>query len=118
MSPVEQAAAIYEREPCAGTFTDDLEAYLLHGLVHSSPTCFVMARYVCREWGYEAITDPWFSDSTCAPDCVHIHLAAGDIREMWSFPHCPMRWVSFERGNKLRFHDYHHILKRCAIDTR
>lgn len=102
MTPVEQAAAVYDREPCVNTFREDLEAHLLNGLVFSTPTAFVMARYTSRE------------SLTCALEtCIHVHLAAGDVMEIFNFPHIPCEWVSFERDNVLRFHRYEHLKKRC-----
>ena len=107
VSPAEQAAAVYESEPCARTFREDLEAHLLHGIVIATPTAFILARYVCRDWPATAIVNPWENDLTCSPrDCLHVYLAAGRTSEFWTFPHQPVTWVSFERRNILRFHRY------------
>ena len=115
MSPIEQAAAVYQREPCARTFREDLEAHLLHGLVMCTPTAFVMARYVRKDWTHEQIVNPWHKiHLTSAANCVHIYLAAGRLVEFGEFPHCPVSWVSFERGNKLRFHPYSKIFRKCT----
>lgn len=104
MTPVEQAAAVYQQEPCAGTFREDLEAYLLAGLVFSTPTAFVMARYTNRD-----------DDLTCAgKSCMHVHLAAGDVMEIFRFPHTPCDWISFERKNVLRFYSYSQLKRRCT----
>lgn len=104
MTPVEQAAAVYDREPCAGTFREDLEEYLLHGMVHSAATAFVMARYTTRE---DSLTCP-------LETCIHVHLAAGDVSEMFNFPHMPCKWISFERKNVMRFHPYDQLKRRCT----
>lgn len=118
MTPVEQAADVYRREPCARTFREDLEAHLLHGLVMSTPTAFIMARYVGRDWPHEAIVDPWENDLTCAPkNCLHVYVAAGDIGELFQFPHKAAEWISFERRNILRFHPYQRLRKRCTLQT-
>jgi hypothetical protein len=49
MTPIEQAAAVYEREHCPRTLREDLELHLLNGYVFSTPTCFLMGRPVVRE---------------------------------------------------------------------
>lgn len=116
MTPAEQAAAVYQREPCARTFREDMDAHLLNpaAVIVSCSSAFLMARPVCRAWDQHAITDPWFNSLTCAPDCWHIYLAAGDLSAFFTFPHQPLAWVSFERGNRLRFHSYDTLRRRCT----
>ena len=107
MKPVRQAAAVYQSEPCARDFKEDLSAHLLHGSVFSTPTAFIMARYVSRSWPAESIINPWLNDATCAQlDTLHVYLAAGDLTEFFTFPHKPVTWCSFERKNTLKFYDY------------
>lgn len=122
MSPAETAAAVYALEPCARTFREDLEAHLLHGIVISTPTAFIMARYVCRDWPSSVIVNPWLNpetDLTCASrDCLHIYLAAGNLGEFFTFPHQYATWVSFERRNILRFHSYDTIKRRCNTNSQ
>lgn len=116
MSPVEQAKILHESEAGPRSFREDLEAHLLHGLVYSTPTAFIMARYVRRDWPDEVIVDPWCNpetDLTCAPDCVHVYLAAGDISQFLTFEHKPCAWVSFERRCRLRFYPYPSI--QCKL---
>lgn len=119
MTPIEQAAAVYQREECARSFREDLEAHLLHGLVFSTPRGFIMARYVRRDWAHSAIVDPWQNgenEATCAPekDCLHVYLAAGELSEFFTFPHRRVLWVSFERSNRLHFHPYNRIQRLCS----
>jgi len=96
-----------------------MEAHLLHGIVISTPTAFIMARYVCRDWPASSIVDPWENDLTCAPrDCLHIYLAAGDLLEFFTFPHQPVMWISFERRNILRFHSYQALKRRCITNLQ
>lgn len=114
MTPVEKAAAIYRSEPCARTFREDLEAHLLHGHVVSTPTAFIMARYVSREWPREKIVDPWWNDfGGAVPNCIHIYLAAGNIKEFFTYPHTTVIWISLERKNHLRFHPYPTLKRLC-----
>jgi hypothetical protein len=118
MNPAEQAAAVYEREPCARTFRSDLEAHLLHGIVISTPTAFIMARYVGSSWPTQDIVNPWCNDlNPSRRDCLHIYLAAGDLSEFFTFPHKPVTWCSFERRNILRFYSYQSLKRRCTIST-
>lgn len=67
MTPVEQAAAVYLSEPCARTFREDLELHLLNGVVYSTPTAFIMARYVARDWPALSVVDPDQTDAKCTP---------------------------------------------------
>lgn len=113
MTPVEQAAQVYRQEECARTFREDLEAHLLHGMVFSSPTAFIMVRYVRRDWGPARIVNPWDNDPDAAHDCLHVYLAAGDLKEFFTFPHQYVRWISFERTNILRFYRYNHLRRLC-----
>ena len=113
MMPWEQAARVYEQEPCARPLSSDLEAHLFHGLVYSTPEAFIMARYVCRDWPEEWIRDPW-QNPPGERDCLHVYLAAGDISKFFTFGHFPVKWCSFERGNVLRFHSYQSLKQRCT----
>lgn len=118
MSPAETAAAVYSREPCARSFREDLEAHLKNGIVISTPTAFIMARYVCRGWPASMIVNPWENDLTCVHDCLHIYLAAGAISEFFTFPHERTIWLSFERENVLRFHPYDTIKRLCTRNSQ
>ena len=96
---------VYENGP--RSFKQDLEAHLIHGIVFSTPTAFVMARYVSRSWPDHSIINPWLNDATCSQlDTLHVYLAAGDLTEFFTFPHISCKWVSFERKNNLKFYSY------------
>lgn len=103
MTPVEQAAAVYERETCARTFREDLEAHLLHGFVFSRPDFFVMGRPVIRTADPALIVNPWhhFPSSEC--DCWHVFLFAGNMLPAWRIMPWDLPWFSWERKNELRF---------------
>ena len=85
--------------------------------VISTPTAFILARYVCRDWPAEVIVNPWLNPLACSHDCLHIYLAAGRTSEFWTFPHKSVMWVSFERKNTLRFHGYEQ-LRRTILHPR
>src|SRR5689334_6772592 len=57
MTPFLQAAAVYEREPCARTFEEDLYLHLMHGTVISTPEVFAMVRPVFSRWPVESLKD-------------------------------------------------------------
>lgn len=120
MTWAEQAAAVYQRELCARTFKEDLELHLLNprALVVSSPQVFAMVRPVCRDWPVSAIVDPSCNSLTCAPDCWHIYLSAGEIPAIFTFPHVPLPWVSFERRNVIRFYRYEKIRGLCTSTSK
>ncbi len=102
LSPVERAAAVYDREPCARTFREDLEAHLLNGYVFSTPETFLMGRVVQRDADPALIVDPWHRFE--AGDCWMVYLSAGCIlRDVPRLMPFPLPWLAWERGNKLRF---------------
>lgn len=117
MKPVRQAAAVYQREPCARDFKEDLSAHLLHGIVFNTPTAFIMARYVSRSWPESSIINPWLNDATCSHlDTIHVYLAAGYLTEFFTFPHIQCKWISFERKNTLKFYCYTDLKRRCTTN--
>ena len=115
MKPVEKAARVYQQEPCGRTFSKDLEAQLLHGIVCNTPESFVMARYVMRGWDYDQVCDSYYNPTNYKNhDCLHVFLAAGDLKDFFTFPHKSVKWVSFERGNKLRYYPYDQLKELCT----
>lgn len=110
MNPAFQASKVYQSEPCANTFLEDLDAYLASGFVHSTPDFFVMARPVSSEWREELITNPLTdklnNELTLPLDMWHIALMAGDMREAWGLFPYQLPYISMERKNKLHIYDY------------
>ena len=104
LSPYLTAAAVYDREPCARTFEEDLFLHLTLGHVVSTPTLFAMFRPVHRDWPLHRLRNPMDSDP--AGDCWWIWLAAGDLAQLFAFPASPKKWVAFERANSPRFWSY------------
>jgi len=99
MTPYEQAALVYLKEPCARTFREDLENHLFVGWVFNSPSLFLMGRQVMSDWPHHMIADSGVSDDE--GDCWHVWLAAGDMKEaIRLIPH-DLPWLSFERNNRL-----------------
>src|SRR5688572_25420986 len=78
-SPAELAASVYEREPCARTFREDLEAHLINGYVFSTREFFVMGRVVRSTAAPEEIVNPWVTWSD--GDAWLVYLMAGDVRK-------------------------------------
>lgn len=116
-SAAERAKALHYNENGPRSFKEDLEAHLLHGSVFSTPTAFIMARYVSRSWPEESIINPWVNDATCPQiDCLHVYLAAGDLTEFFTFPHRSVKWISFERKNTLKFYCYTDLKRRCTTN--
>ena len=112
-TPVQIARELHDRENGPRSFVNDLEAHLLNGIVFSTPTAFLMARYVRREWPQKLIVDPWWVDDGTEMNCLHVYLAAGDLKEFFTFPHIPVKYVSFERESILRFHPYSTLQRLC-----
>lgn len=117
MSPLEQAASVYDREPCARSFREDVEAHFVNGHVISTPDVFILAREVSRGATPEQIVNPWIAFPPHLADCWHVYLFAGDLRRV--FDYCPSakKWVAFERGNILRFHRFESIRRWITCPT-
>jgi hypothetical protein len=101
--PAEIAAGVYQREPCARSFREDLEAHLRNGYVFSTPEYFVMGRVVSSSAPPEEIVDPWIRFAEADADAWLIYLLAGDVRKAFEvLPH-PLPRIGWERSNALRF---------------
>ena len=117
MTPAEQAAALYEREPCARSFREDLEAHLVNGWVYASPTAFLMARPIPSGVTVAERCNPWNSWPFEDCDCVHLYACAGDMAEIWR--QFPPEWegriksVAFERRNIPRLVDVPKFRRLC-----
>lgn len=101
MTPYDQARAVYDSEPCARTFEEDLQLHFRHGYVVSTPECFAMARPVWRHWPYEHLANPALVAAN--GDCWWIWLLAGDLRTALSWLPDSREWIGYERVNVPRF---------------
>lgn len=101
MTPVELAAAVYEQEPCARTFREDLEAHLLNGYVHSTRDFFVMGRVVRSDAPAGDVVNPWVRFDN--GDAWLVYLMAGDLRGALDMLPYDLPRIGWERGNVLRF---------------
>lgn len=112
MTPVEQAAKVYETEDCPRTFGEDVEAHLLCGYVFSTPTVFAMGRPVRRDVLASTIVNPYvmFPKDDC--DAWLVYLVAGDLREALGYLPYPLPWIGWERGNVLRWYRTERLLAR------
>lgn len=110
MNPAFNACKVYQNEPCANTFWQDLDAYLANGFVHSTPEFFVMARPVASKWNTSCIVNPLIdlqdNELTLPHDMWHIALMAGDMRKAWSLFPYQLPLISMERKNRLHIYDY------------
>ena len=98
MTPFQQAAEVYKREPCAVPFEHDLFMHLVHGYVISTPQVFAMLREVSMDFRDDEMRDP--GKTAPGGDCWHVWLAAGDVSALFGM--LPLKpWVSFERKNRL-----------------
>lgn len=113
MTPAEQAASVYQREPCRRTFAEDLEAHLVNGHVHSTPEFFLMARKVRKDATYAEIIDP-YSPQHENPDCWLVWLYAGNMKAAFQCADVQLPWVAFEKRNRLKFYTWEEIHKRTG----
>lgn len=112
MRPAQQARRVYDLEPCARRFVDDLELHLLRGFVVSTPEYFIMGRPVPRMANPALILNPAVDFDLVDCDCWHIYLAAGRLDSFWLYYPIDLPWVSWERRNRLRFHRMERIRTR------
>lgn len=105
MRPIDRARLVYEQEPCARTFEQDLGLHLAYHVVHSDNTLFLMGRAVPRNAPLELIRDPEhiFSPGEC--DCWWVYLAAGEVNSFLYYMPYPLPWLGWERGNQPRFYE-------------
>lgn len=117
MSPAEQAAKIYQTEPCARTFFEDLEAHLWNGgYVFSTPEFFIMGRAVPSMAPVRMLVDPWnaFDEADC--DTWFIYLAAGNMQRFFQchdFVGVKKEWLAWERNNAIRWHKFNRTRALC-----
>ncbi len=114
-SPLHAAMAVYDTEPCARSFGEDLVSHLQHGYVHSTPHYIVMARpvlYLQSAQDHENIVDSQYVFPMNEWNCWHIFLLAGDLRQAASQFPFPLPWVSWERRNALRVYRFESLLRR------
>lgn len=112
MTPVEQAALVYQTEWCARSFKQDLELHLQHGWVVSSPKFFGMARPVAYwNWSNAEILDPSHNPDD-EKDCWHIWLLAGDVSEALKFLPFHLPYISFERKNVLKMYSFDRFVSK------
>lgn len=110
MTPVEQAAAVYQKEPCARSFREDLEAHLLNGYVFSTPTAFVMARPIDSTAPPHLAANPWHSFEK--PDAWLIYLGAGDLPSLFRLFPFELPLIGWEKKNRLRFYGFQSALAK------
>ena len=104
--PFERAIEVYEKEHCSRTFVEDLESYLLHGYVFSTPGYFVMGRAVSVYADPSEIIDPDHVFPVDEHSCWHVALAAGvtPFASFLSLIPYQLPYVSWEKRNKLRIY--------------
>lgn len=116
--PFEQARAVYDREPCARSFNEDLEAHFLNGVVASNKLYFVMMRKVNVEWSDKKIVNPFYeTQPSDFANCWHVYLMAGSMK--WLFHdllkiYPSYSWVSYERRNVLKRRKLRTMLERLS----
>jgi hypothetical protein len=115
MHPAQQAANVYEHEPCERTFAEDVEAHLLCGYVISRPDLFVLFRAVDSRADPSDIVNPWVTFDLENCDCWMIYLAAGDMQSIADvLPH-ELPLVGYERNNVLFFRSSEKIIRLAKI---
>lgn len=112
LTPYEQAAQVYQQEPCARPFVEDLEAHLFNGYVFNTPDLFVMGRAVDSSAERAVIVNPWHTFDAEQCDAWLVYLAAGDLRKLIELFPYPLPKIGFERINKMRFYRFREFTAR------
>jgi hypothetical protein len=99
-NPFDQAAGVYDREPCARTFDDDLVAHLRFGYVFSTPEYFIMGRPVDSQSEDYLLLNPSLKFERT--DAWLVWLYAGDIQQALNILPIDLPYVLFQRKNELR----------------
>lgn len=115
MTSYEKALQVMKREHQGHSFDYALTWHLLNGFVFSRPDFFVMGRPVIKWAAPELIVDPSHRFPSGQCDCWHIYLLAGLHEKAWSVMPWELPWLSWERGNDLRFYEVERI-KRLSLD--
>ena len=107
---------VYQQEPCARTFAEDLSLHFYCGWIISTPAVFLMGRPVRRDAPYEQLTDPAVTFEQ--PDCWWIYLAAGKgVGEFWRHEPYPLPWIGWERRNTPRFYERERLKKLMILNN-
>ncbi len=113
VTPFQRARQVYESEPCARTFEEDLHWHFRLGWVISTPTMFLMVRQVRRDWPISQLRMPWQVHSR--GDALWVWLLAGDIREaLTAADWPPFDWLGWERENDPRWYRRDSALAKLA----
>ena len=111
MTFFEKAAAVYQKETCQRTFSEDLEWHFINGYVFSTPDCFIMGRPVDRKAHRKLIVTPWHVFKTY--DTWFIYLASGYLSEFFKFEPFELPYVCWERENQLVFYKRDRVKALC-----
>jgi hypothetical protein len=115
MSPRQQIANLYWRNPQPRTFDTDEYLHRVTGYVIEGDDYFLMGRGVDSSYGAEFILNPavafprsrqdmWFVWAYCGP--------LGKIHELCPYPLPLIGWV--RHGQRLRIYDFQDMWNRCA----
>jgi hypothetical protein len=109
---------VYEREPCARTFREDVEAHLLNGYVFSTPEYFVLARPVDSSAPDALVVNPWHAFPAECCDAWLLYLVAGRMDAAWRlFPyHLPK--IGVERKNVLRYYGFEFLDSKISTSRQ
>lgn len=102
MSPFEQAAQWYAKNPGMFSLEEAIEAHAQCGYVIITPEIFMLGRRVSRDMWQEDFSDPWLIDPT--GNCWHVWFTAGDWNQWERHQPFALPWVSMHRRDKLRIY--------------
>lgn len=99
MQPWQKAALWFSRNSDGDTFEQLLAEYFKNGYVYSSPSCFLLLRPVFWD-GVDVFTE---ADK---PNAWFVHLAAGNMIDMFKACPFPLEHLVFQRHGQDRYRAY------------
>ena len=106
MTPSERIQAMYGSMEA---FAAKLLPHLQLGVVHSSPTCFVMARSVRSTWHEEQLLDPFLVEPD--GDTWFLYALAGSMTEAIRIQPARKKYIAYERRGVLKLQKFSQIAR-------
>ncbi len=101
MSPYQRAKAEHKADLNNFPFDLVMANHLELGIVVATQKAFCMARPVNSSADHLEFDLPWMTFEN--PDCWHIYLAAGSLKDIFEALPYPLPFVSYVRKNRLHF---------------
>lgn len=116
-TPYHLAKKAFEAEPSSFKWEEYLYWHYVNGCIFSRPDFFIGIRPVRSRAEGADIVDPRYRFHSAECDCWHVGIMAGNMAKAWDFLPWPMRWMSYERENRLRIVSLESIRRLSTLDN-